>query len=91
MFDVLNVGLGARLAIGRGGRAPPTVVSDDFLRRDGFSCHHTETTVELVVVEEQQAFVCAVLLYLDVPGPHGGLGPAHLDDAVARRRGHTPR
>jgi len=99
---VSNVGLSARLAIGCGGRALVCVgcvgcrlgcvgcrLGCGDLPCRGLSRPHHEAGVELVFVEEQQARARAVLVYLDVPGPHGGPCAARLNDVVARRARHA--
>jgi len=88
MFDVSNVGLGARLAIGRGGRALICVgcrLGCGDLPCSGLSRSHHEAAVELVFQEEQQALARAAILGLDLPRDGGGPGPADFQDAVARR------
>jgi len=72
MFDVSNVGLSARLAIGCGGRALVCVgcvgcrLCCGDLPCSGLSRPHHEAGVELIFVEEQQALARAVLVYLDL-------------------------
>ncbi len=96
---VSNVGLSARLAIGCGGRALVCVgcvgcrlgCGDVPCVGLGLPRLHHEAAIELIFREEQQAFARAVLVYLDVPGPHGGPCAAHLKDAVPRRARDTQR
>jgi len=94
MFDVSNVGLGARLAIGCGGRAPVCVGCrpgcGDLPCIGLFRLHH-EAAVELVFREEQQALARVAVCGLDLPHDGSGPCPADLQDAIARRRGDMPR
>ncbi len=83
---VSNVGLGARLAIGCGGRALVCVGCVGCRRGcDDLPCvrlsrPHHEVAVELVVREEQQALARAAIRGLDRPCAAGGPYEANLDE-----------
>ena len=90
MFDVSNVGLSARLAIGCGGRALVCRGYVDCrlgygdLPCRGLSRLHHEAGVELIFAEEQQALGRVAVFRIDVPRDGGGPRPTYLQDANVR-------